>query len=283
MSTLIAAALQMRTTRSVERNIADLLAMAGEAVAQGATFLQSPEMSNILERNRVALFEAIRPEAEDAMLAAVRDFARAKKVAFHIGSLAVREGEKVANRGLLVGPDGGIVARYDKLHLFDVDLPNGESWRESNTYTAGQCAVVAALDDAVLGMGICYDLRFAELFRAYATEGAHILTVPAAFTRQTGEAHWTVLQRARAIETGSFMISAAQGGKHEDGRETFGHSIIVDPWGRVLAEAGDEPGPVLATLDLSLVADARQRIPTLKHTRSIAVTRQGFAADKAAE
>ncbi|OYU49918.1 MAG: amidohydrolase [Rhizobiales bacterium PAR1] len=303
MSTLIAAALQMRTTRSVECNIADLLAMAGEAVAQGATFLQSPEMSNILERNRAALFEAIRPEAQDAMLAAVRDFARAKHVTFHIGSLAVRECEKVANRGLLVGPDGEIVARYDKLHLFDVDLPNGETWRESNTYTAGQCAVVAPLSlshdliekpaatfsdhaplsDAVLGMGICYDLRFPYLFRALAEAGADILTAPACFTRQTGEAHWTVLQRARAIETGSFMISAAQGGKHEDGRETFGHSIIVDPWGRVLAEAGDEPGPVLATLDLSLVTDARQRIPTLKHTRVIAVTRQGFAPDKAAE
>lgn len=298
MSTLIAAALQMRTTRSVERNIADLLAMAEAAVAHGASFLQSPEMSNILERNRAALFEAIRPEAEDAMLAAVRNFARAKKVTFHIGSLAVREGEKVANRGLLVGPDGGIIARYDKLHLFDVDLPNGESWRESNTYTAGQCAVVAPLslphdpapkpeatfgDPAVLGMGICYDLRFPYLFRALAEAGADILTAPACFTRQTGEAHWTVLQRARAIETGSFMISAAQGGKHEDGRETFGHSIIVDPWGRVLAEAGDAPGPVLASLDLSLVADARQRIPTLKHTRAIAVARQGFAPDKAAE
>lgn len=303
MSTLIAAVLQMRTTRSVERNIADLLAMAEAAVAEGATFLQSPEMSNILERNRAALFEAIRPEGADAMLAAVRDFARAKKVTFHIGSLAVREGEKVANRGLLVGPDGEIVARYDKLHLFDVDLPSGESWRESNTYTAGQCAVVAPLSlphdlapkpettlgdhavsgDAVLGMGICYDLRFPYLFRALAEAGADILTAPACFTRQTGEAHWTVLQRARAIETGSFMISAAQGGKHEDGRETFGHSIIVDPWGRVLAEAGDQPGPVLATLDLSLVADARQRIPTLKHTRAVAVTRQGFPAEKAAE
>jgi deaminated glutathione amidase len=318
MSTLIAAALQMRTTRSVERNIADLLTMAEAAVAEGARFLQSPEMSNILERNRAALFEAIRPEREDAMLAAVQAFARAKKVTFHIGSLAVRAGEKVANRGFLIGPDGGIIARYDKLHLFDVDLPNGESWRESNTYTAGNCAVMAPLffaddlvekpvstfsghrplflphdpapkpvptfgDHAVLGMGICYDLRFPYLFRALAEAGADILTAPACFTRQTGEAHWTVLQRARAIETGSFMISAAQGGTHEDGRETYGHSIIVDPWGRVLAEAGDAPGPVLATLDLAQVAEARQRIPTLKHTRAITVTRQGFAPEKAAE
>lgn len=283
MSTFVAAALQMRTTRSVERNIADLLGLAKEAVAGGADFLQSPEMSNILERSREALFAAIRPEDEDAMLAAVRAFARASRVHFHLGSIAVREGEKVANRGLLIGPDGEIVARYDKLHLFDVDLPNGESWRESNTYTAGHCAVVAPLGSAVLGMGICYDLRFPYLFRALAEAGADILTAPACFTRQTGEAHWTVLQRARAIETGSFMISAAQGGKHEDGRETFGHSIIVDPWGRVLAEAGDAPGALLAKIDLALVADARARIPTAKHTRAITVVRQGFAAGQAAE
>lgn len=283
MSTFVAAALQMRTTRSVERNIADLLAMATDAVSRGATFLQSPEMSNILERNRAALFEAIRPEESDPMLAAIRDFARAKKMHFHLGSLAVKDGDKVANRGFLIGPDGEIIARYSKLHLFDVDLPNGESWRESNTYTAGDCAVVAPLGEAILGMGICYDLRFAYLFRALAEAGADILTAPACFTKQTGEAHWTVLQRARAIETGSFMISAAQGGQHEDGRETFGHSIIVDPWGRVLAEAGDEPGPVYATIDLSLVVDARGRIPTLKHTRAIAVARRGFSAEQAAE
>lgn len=283
MSTFVAAALQMRTTRSVERNIADLLAMATDAVSRGATFLQSPEMSNILERNRAALFEAIRPEESDPMLAAIRDFARAKKMHFHLGSLAVKDGDKVANRGFLIGPEGEIIARYSKLHLFDVDLPNGESWRESNTYTAGDCAVVAPLGEAILGMGICYDLRFAYLFRALAEAGADILTAPACFTKQTGEAHWTVLQRARAIETGSFMISAAQGGQHEDGRETFGHSIIVDPWGRVLAEAGDEPGPVYATIDLSLVVDARGRIPTLKHTRAIAVARRGFSAEQAAE
>jgi predicted amidohydrolase len=281
--TFTAACLQMRSTRSVEANIAALLAMAEAAVAKGANFLQSPEMSNLVERSRKDLFAAIRPEGEDGMLAAMRDFAARKRVHVHIGSLAIKEGEKIANRGFLIGPDGGIVARYDKLHLFDVDLPNGESWRESATYTAGQCAVVAPLGEAVLGMGICYDLRFPYLFRALAEACADILTAPACFTRQTGEAHWVVLQRARAIETGSFMISAAQGGTHEDGRETFGHSIIVDPWGRVLAEADDQPGPVLATIDLALVADARGRIPTMKHTREIAVARQGFAGMKAAE
>lgn len=302
MTALTVAALQMRTTRAVARNIDDLLAMAGDAVSRGARFLQSPEMSNILERNRPALFEAIRPEDADPMLAAVRDFARRHAVHFHLGSIAVKEGEKLANRGLLIGPDGGILARYDKLHLFDVDLPNGESWRESNTYTAGTCAVVAplalpqdlarkpdatfrgpAVRDAILGMGICYDIRFPALFRALAEAGADILTAPACFTRQTGEAHWSVLQRARAIETGSFMISAAQGGVHEDGRETYGHSIIVDPWGRVLAEAGDEPGPIFATLDLAAVAEARSRIPALRHARDIVVTRQGFGVEQAAE
>lgn len=298
MSSFVAAALQMRTTRSVERNIVDLLAMASEAVSRGATFLQSPEMSNILERSRPALFEAIRPEAEDAMLAAIRDFARKHTVHFHLGSIAVREGEKLANRGFLIGPNGDIVGRYDKLHLFDVDLPNGESWRESNTYTAGQCAVVAPIslahdfsqkqetafrDHALLGMGICYDLRFPALFHALAEAGADILTAPACFTRQTGEAHWSVLQRARAIETGSFMISAAQGGIHEDGRETYGHSIIVDPWGRVLSEAADEPGAIYATIDLADVAVARARIPTLRHTREITVIRQGVVAAQAAE
>lgn len=283
MSTFVAAVLQMRTTRSVERNVADLIGLAKEAAAGGATFLQSPEMSNILERSRDNLFAAIRPEGEDAMLAAVRDFARANRVHFHLGSIAVRVGEKVANRGFLIGPDGAIVARYDKLHLFDVDLPNGETWRESNTYTAGQCAVIAPMVDALLGMGICYDLRFPYLFRALAEAGADILTAPACFTRQTGEAHWTVLQRARAIETGSFMISAAQGGPHEDGRQTFGHSIIVDPWGRVLAEAEDSPGVFMAEIDLARVAEARARIPTLKHTRPITVSRMGFDAEQAAE
>lgn len=285
---LTVAALQMRSTRSVEANVGALLAMAREAVERGATYLQSPEISNLCERNRAELLTKLRPEGEDAMLAAVRDFARANKIHFHIGSIALRNGEKLANRGFLIAPNGEISARYDKIHLFDVDLPNGESWRESASYTGGAQAVVAPLNDAalgaaILGMSICYDIRFAYLYRSLAEAGAAILTAPACFTRQTGEAHWSVLQRARAIETGSFMISAAQGGLHEDGRESYGHSIIIDPWGRVLAESGIEPGPIFATIDLALVADARMRIPALKHTRPIIVARQGFASDKAAE
>jgi predicted amidohydrolase len=279
----VAACLQMRSTRSVERNIADFLGLAREAIAKGATFLQSPEMSNLVERSRADLFAKISTEDADPFLAAACKLAAEAKVTIHLGSLAIREGEKIANRAFLIGPDGGLVARYDKLHLFDVDLPNGETWRESATYTAGACAVVAPVNGAKLGMGICYDLRFPYLFRALAEAGADILTAPACFTKQTGEAHWGVLQRARAIETGSFMMSAAQGGTHEDGRETYGHSIIVDPWGRVLAEADDAPGVILAEIDLAKVADARGRIPTLKHTRTITVNTVGEGAREAAE
>ncbi|MCZ8260244.1 MAG: carbon-nitrogen hydrolase family protein [Beijerinckiaceae bacterium] len=283
MSRFLAAMLQMRTGRDVARNIDDLLGLAKDATAQGARFLQSPEMSNILERDRARLFEAVRPEEEDPMLAAARDFARRYSVSFHLGSIAVKSGDRLANRGFLIDAEGEITARYGKMHLFDVDLPNGESWRESATYQAGDCAVLAPAAGAVLGMGICYDLRFPALFHALAKEGADILTAPACFTRQTGEAHWQVLQRARAIETGSYMISAAQGGRHEDGRESYGHSIIVDPWGRVLAEGGDQPGVFLAEIDLDRVSDARSRIPALRHARAITVSRQGFLADQAAE
>lgn len=281
--TFLAACLQMRSTRSIERNIADFESLARDAISKGATVLQTPEMANLVERSRADLFAKISTEDADPFLAAARVLARESKVTIHLGSLAIRAGEKIANRGFLIGPQGDIVARYDKLHLFDVDLPNGESWRESATYTAGACAVVAPVQEARLGMGICYDLRFPYLFRALAEAGADILSAPACFTRQTGEAHWVVLQRARAIETGSFMISAAQGGTHEDGRETFGHSIIVDPWGRVLAEADDQPGVILAEIDLTKVADARSRIPTMKHTRSISVTVIGGRVPEAAE
>ncbi|MCA0400697.1 MAG: carbon-nitrogen hydrolase family protein [Proteobacteria bacterium] len=281
--TFVAAALQMRSTRDVAENTAALLAMAEEAVGRGATFLQSPEISNLCERDKAQLAQKLRPESEDGMLAAIRAFAARRKVHFHIGSLALKEGDKFVNRGFLVAPDGSIAARYDKLHLFDVDLPNGESWRESASYHAGREAVVTPAGTAVLGMTICYDIRFPYLYRALAEAGADILSAPACFTRQTGEAHWSVLQRARAIENGAFMISAAQGGKHEDGRESYGHSIIVDPWGKVLAEGGAEPGVILAEIDLARVAEARARIPALRHTRAISVSRQGFAPEKAAE
>jgi predicted amidohydrolase len=266
-----AACVQMRSGRDPLRNRDDVVALVREAADQGAQFAQTPEMTSLIERDRSAMFEKVGPEAQDATLLALREVARERGIVVHLGSIAVKDGDKIANRGFLIGQDGDIVASYDKIHLYDVDLPNGESWRESATYTGGDRAVMAETPWGFLGMTICYDVRFAALYKALAENGASFLSAPAAFTRQTGEAHWHVLHRARAIETGSFMISAAQGGLHEDGRETFGHSLIVDPWGRVLAEAGTEPGVVLAEIDVSLVAEARGRIPTLKNARSFTV------------
>jgi predicted amidohydrolase len=240
-------------------------------------------MSNAVNRSRDGLFAMLAPEERDPMLAAFRALARELRITLHAGSLAIlRADGKVANRAFVIDPTGAVTARYDKLHLFDVDLPNGESWRESNTYTGGTTGIVVDVPGVRLGLSICYDIRFPYLYRALAEAGAQMLSAPACFTRQTGEAHWVVLQRARAIETGSFMVSAAQAGRHEDGRETFGHSIIVDPWGRVLAEADDQPGVIMARIDTALVADARGRIPTLQHTRPVAVSVAGGAAEKVA-
>ncbi len=267
MTALLAAAIQMRSTRSVAANADEAVKRVREAAASGAAYIQLPEMASLLERDRSAVFAAVTSEEKDIFLAAMREEARKARVMVHIGSLAIRNGERIANRAIIIAADGGIVARYDKIHLYDVDLPNGESWRESATYAPGDCATVLETPIGRLGPAICYDIRFGHLFRALAEAGAEILTAPAAFTRQTGEAHWHVLQRARAIENGAFMISAAQGGKHEDGRETYGHSMIIDPWGRVLAEAGTEPCVILAPIDLALAADARARIPTLRHAR----------------
>jgi predicted amidohydrolase len=268
----IAACVTMRSGRDPAANRDAAARLIREAAAGGAAFVQTPEITNLAERNRAAMLEKTTTEEKDDTLAALREVARECGVTLQIGSLALRaNGDRLANRGFLIGPEGDILARYDKVHLFDVDLPNGESWRESNSYDGGSCAVVVETALGAIGLTICYDVRFAGLYRALAEAGAEILTAPACFTRQTGEAHWQVLQRARAIETGSFMISAAQGGRHEDGRESYGHSIIVDPWGRVVAEGGDEPGLVMAEIDLGRVADARARIPALKNGRPFRV------------
>jgi len=264
----IAACVQMRSTRDPAHNRDDAVRMIGEAAGAGAAYIQTPEMTSLVERDRASLFAHVRPHEEDATLAALRETARAKRIVLHVGSLAIRDGEKIANRAFLIDREGEIAAQYDKIHLFDVDLPNGETWRESSTYSGGDEAVLVQTPFGKLGLAICYDLRFPYLYRAYAEAGASILCAPACFTRQTGEAHWVALHRARAIENGAFMISAAQGGLHEDGRETYGHSIIVDPWGRVLAEADAEPGVIMAEIDMEDVARARQRIPSLRHTRS---------------
>ena len=266
-----AACVQMRGKRDPAENLEDAIRMIREAAKAGATYVQTPEISNIVNRDRPALLAAIRTEADDPMLKALSALAKELNIIIHIGSLAIKNGDKVANRAFMIGQDGGLLARYDKLHLFDVDLPNGETWRESNTFTGGVEAVAVDLPEARLGMAICYDVRFPYLFRALADAGCSILTAPACFTKQTGEAHWSVLQRARAIENGAFMISAAQAGLHEDGRETYGHSIIVDPWGKVLAEAGNEPGIIMAEIDLAAVSDARGKIPALRHTRPVHV------------
>ena len=270
-SRFTAACVQMRSGRDVLANRDAAVALVREAASKGADFVQTPEMTSLVDRDRKALFDKVGPQDRDPTLAALREVARERGIVIQIGSIAVKESDRIANRAFLIGRDGELVTSYDKVHLFDVDLPNGESWRESATYTGGDRAVLAETPWGYLGLTICYDVRFAALYRALAENGAAFLSAPACFTKQTGEAHWHVLHRARAIETGSFMISAAQGGMHEDGRETFGHSLIVDPWGRVLAEAGTEPGVILAEIDVGLVADARGRIPTLKNARSFGV------------
>jgi predicted amidohydrolase len=267
-STFKAGLIQMRTGVTPAANIDAAARLIAEAKAAGADYVQTPEMTNIMEVKRDRLFETIREEESDPSLAAFRELAKKHGLFVHVGSLAIKLlPDRAANRGFLIDPQGEIVVRYDKIHMFDVDLANGESYRESRTYRPGEIAVTADLPWGRLGMTICYDLRFPALYRALAEAGATLLAIPSAFTRQTGEAHWNVLMRARAIETGCFVIAAAQGGKHENGRETFGHSIVVDPWGRVLAEGGTEPGLIMAEIDPALITEARSRVPSLEHGR----------------
>ncbi|HTK13161.1 MAG TPA: carbon-nitrogen hydrolase family protein [Xanthobacteraceae bacterium] len=259
---------QMRSGVNPATNLDSAVKLIGEAKSQGAVYVQTPEMTNIMEARRDRLLATIMAEEKDTSLAALRELARSLGIHIHIGSLAIKvTPEHAANRSFLIDPDGEIIARYDKIHMFDVDLDKGESYRESNTYRAGEIAVVSDLPFARLGLTICYDLRFPALFRALADAGASLIAVPSAFTRQTGEAHWNILLRARAIENGCFVLAAAQGGAHENGRETFGHSLVVDPWGRVVAEGGTEPGVIMAEIDLSAVSTARARIPSLQHGR----------------
>ena len=260
--------IQMRSGRIPRANIDTAVKLIGEAKAAGASYVQTPEMTNIMEVRREALFGTITPEEEDPSLAALRETARSNRLWVHVGSLAVKVSpDKAVNRSILIAPDGEIAARYDKIHMFDVDLAGGESYRESRNFRPGESAIAADLPWGRLGFTICYDLRFPSLYRALAEAGASFLAIPSAFTRQTGEAHWHVLQRARAIENGCFVFAAAQSGKHENGRETYGHSLVVDPWGRVLAEGGTEPGVVMAQIDPSEVVAARSRIPSLHHGR----------------
>lgn len=267
--TFKAAAIQMCSGVNPEKNAVEMEKLIREAAANGAIYVQTPEMTGAIQKDRAALRAVLKDENSDIIAITAATLAKELGIYVHVGSTAIaREDGKIANRGFLFAPDGQRICTYDKIHMFDVDLDNGESWRESAAYEPGTDARVATLPLASFGFAICYDVRFPSLFRTEAVAGAEVLTVPAAFTRQTGEAHWEVLLRARAIENGAFVIAAAQGGVHEDERETFGHSIIIDPWGKVLAVAGGAGAEIIyAEIDPSAVAAARGKIPNLKNAR----------------
>jgi deaminated glutathione amidase len=268
-----AALIQMRSSREMASNLEDASKLIRQAASQGATFISTPEMTNIFEPDRERLKAVVMTEADDSSVHGLSALATKLEVWLHIGSMALKGDDgKVVNRTLLFNPKGEIVARYDKIHLFDVDLPNGDKYRESETYTAGAEAVKVDLPFCNLGLSICYDVRFPALYHALAKAGANVLVVPAAFTVPTGKAHWHVLLRARAIETGSYVIAAAQGGKHDSGRETFGHSKVVNPWGQVIAEAGSDPEYLLFEVDPAESTAARQRIPALVHAREFSLS-----------
>jgi predicted amidohydrolase len=268
MTAFRAACVQLRSTDDVAENIRAASALIREAKAKGAEFIATPENTTLMAPDGGAKLERSFPEQADPALPAFRTLAAELGAWLLIGSLAIKVSDtKTANRSFLIDPKGAIVARYDKIHLFDVDLPSGEKYRESNTVAGGGHAVTADLPWGKIGLSVCYDLRFPQLYRTLAQAGALLLTVPAAFTDTTGKAHWHVLLRTRAIENGAFVIAPAQGGTHAGGRKTYGHSLIVAPWGEVLAEAGTDPGVIVADIDLARAADARARIPNLKHDR----------------
>ena len=264
---------QARTGIDPEANKADLVTAVEAAAGGGAAMLFTPEMSGLLDRDRARGAAHLRSQDEDPVLAAVREAAARTGIWVHLGSLALkRDDGRLANRGFVIDGSGAIKATYDKIHLFDVDLPTGESWRESASYAPGERAVVVETPVGPLGLSICYDLRFPDLFRALTDAGAKILSIPAAFTVPTGAAHWHVLMRARAIEAGVFVVAAAQSGRHEDGRLTYGHSLVVGPWGDVLldmGESGDDKGLGWADIDLARVEEVRGRLPAISHRRPI--------------
>lgn|SRR5690348_9957356 len=261
---------QSTTGIDPEANARALEDAIGEAAAGGAEMLFTPEMSGLLDRDSTRAAKSLRREEDDDVLAACREAARRHRLWLHIGSLAVLVDGKVANRAFVIDRDGQVRARYDKLHLFDVDLPTGESWRESNVYAAGDGVVLLnGTPVGKLGLTICYDLRFPGLFARLAESDADLIAVPAAFTVPTGRAHWHILLRARAIEAGLFVVAAAQVGQHQDGRQTFGHSLVVDPWGEIILDMGEERGVGFADIDLKRISDVRSRIPALNHRRPI--------------
>jgi len=262
---------QARTGLDPAANAGDLVEAISDAAVGGAEMLFTPEMSGLLDRDRSRAAANIHDETTDPVLAAVRTAAGQAGIWVHLGSLALAGGEggRLVNRGFVIDRDGEIRARYDKIHLFDVDLATGESWRESAAYAAGDRSVVVETPVGKLGLSICYDLRFPDLYRVLSDAGAAVLSIPAAFTVPTGEAHWHVLMRARAIEAGVFVIAAAQSGKHEDGRETYGHSLVVDPWGTILLDMGRDRGVGFAELELDQIREVRSRLPAIRHRRRI--------------
>jgi predicted amidohydrolase len=267
-----AAMVQMRTGLLPGPSLEQGTRLIREAAAAGAHYVLTPEVSNMMQLNRKALFEHLSSEQDDPSLKAYKALAAELKIYLHVGSLALRfSPEKAVNRSFLIAPDGNVLASYDKIHMFDIDLPGGESYRESVNYQPGETAVLSDLPWGRIGLTICYDVRFPALYRALAESGASFITVPSAFTRKTGEAHWHVLLRARAIETGCFIFAAAQGGLHENKRETYGHSLIIDPWGEILAEGGIEPDIVVAEIDPTKVEAARKAVPSLQHGRRFSV------------
>jgi predicted amidohydrolase len=262
---------QSRTGIDPAANADALVAAIAEAKTGGGDMLFTPEMSGLLDQNRKRAAAHLTDEASDPVLLRVRAAAAEHGIWVDLGSLALTGGAdgRLVNRGFLIDDSGAIRARYDKIHLFDVDLPTGESWRESAAYAPGERTVLAATPWAKIGLSICYDMRFPDLYRALSNAGAEILSVPAAFTVPTGKAHWHVLLRARAIEAGAFVVAAAQSGEHEDGRATYGHSLVVDPWGEVLLDMGEGTGVGFADLDMARLADVRSRVPALKNRRPI--------------
>jgi predicted amidohydrolase len=264
-----AACIQLRSSGDVAQNIRDTSALVREAAGQGARFIATPENTNIMAQDGRAKMAATFAEADDPSVAAFAGLAKELKVWLLIGSLHIKVSDsKTANRSYLFAPDGSIRARYTKIHLFDSTVASGESYRESSTVEAGHEAVLADTEFGPLGMTVCYDLRFPQLYRRLAQAGAFAFTIPSSFTVSTGEAHWHVLMRARAIENGAFVIAPAQGGLHANGRKTYGHSLIVGPWGEVLAEAGTEPGVIVAEIDPQLSVAARAKVPNLQHDRN---------------
>ncbi|MCG6884942.1 MAG: carbon-nitrogen hydrolase family protein [Silicimonas sp.] len=265
---------QLNATDDPSENLGPTQMFVDEAASAGAKFVLTPEVTNCVSASRARQNHVLRTEAEDKTLSALRDRSAALGIWLLIGSLALKgeDDARFVNRSFLIAPDGGIAARYDKMHMFDVMLSETETYRESDGYKPGGCAVLSHVGDVPVGLTICYDLRFPYLYRALAQAGAAILTVPSAFSPDTGPVHWETLLRARAIETGSFVLAPAQTGEHlarlGRSRRTWGHSIAVDPWGRVLADAGDLPGVTLVDLDLSMVDDVRRRLPSLNHDRS---------------